>query len=235
MTDIQIVSLAITAECVGISSENLLWSKIRKDYPDLFPYLVNRVTFNLRQKSLRELILQCAELMGAEFTKPGESFVIDSIPIPTCKIVREKSSKACRRIQYDEVLAKKGYSSILGGYFIGYKMHIITTESGVYRDMLLTSGNEHDTTFLKLLGSDDTHLKDRELLGDRGYIGVATQLRLFNEIGVKLKVPYRRNQRDFKKYSTIRKLKRKTIEVVFSQSVTILDSAYFRTFSIHFS
>lgn len=217
MSDLQIVSLAITAECAEITSENLLWIKIRKDYPGLFPYLVHRATFNRRRKKLRDLILHCAEILGSTITKPDESFVIDSMPIPTCKIVREKRSMACRREEYDEVLARKGYSPMLSGYFIGYKMHIITTESGVYRDMLLTSGNDHDTTFLKLLGSDDEHLKDREILGDRGYIGAATQLRLFNEIGIKLRVPYRRNQNDFKTYSRIRKLKRKSIEVVFSQ------------------
>jgi hypothetical protein len=217
MSDLQIVSLAIAAECTEITSENLLWSKIKKDYPDMFPCLVHRATFNRRRKMLRDITLQCAELLGSVLTKPDESFVIDSMPVPTCKIVRERKSKACRREEYDEVMAKKGYSSILGGFFIGYKIHIITTESGVYRDLLVTSGNEHDTVFLKHLGQADDHLRGRELIGDRGYIGAATQLQLFDEIHLTLKVPYRRNQKDFKRYSKIRKLKRKTIEVVFSQ------------------
>jgi len=217
MSDLQIISLAITAECTQITSENLLWAKIIKDYPHMFPHLVHRTTFNRRRKMLREIILLCTEKMAEMMVVKDESFVVDSIPIPICKIVRERRSKACRRVEYDEVLANKGFNMILGGYFIGFKMHIITTESGVYRDMLLTSGSDHDTTFLKLLGQSDEHLKNRELLGDRGYIGKATQLRLFKEVGLKLKVPYRRNQKDFKKYSRIRKLKRKTIEVVFSQ------------------
>lgn len=217
MSDLQIVCLAIAAECTQITSENLLWSKIKKDYPDMFSYLVHRTTFNRRRKALRDQILQCTDLMTSEITGSVESFVIDSIPIPTCKIVREKWSKACRREAHDEVMAKKGYNKIMGGYFIGYKLHLITTESGVYRDLLITSANEHDTVFLKLLGADDDHLAGRELLGDRGYIGVPTQLRLFEEIGLSLRVPYRRNQKDFKKYSNNQKLKRKTIEVVFSQ------------------
>ena len=217
MSDLQIVSLAITAECAQITSENLLWSKIEKDYPKMFQHLVHRTTFNRRRKVLRELIVLCTEKLAVMMADSDESFIIDSIPIPVCKIIRERKSKACRRAEYDEYLANKGFNSILGGYFIGYKMHIITTESGVYRDMLLTPGSDHDTTFLKLLDKADEHLKDRELLGDRGYIGRDTQLRLFKEIGLQLRVPYRRNQKDFKKYSKVRKLKRKTIEVVFSQ------------------
>ena len=217
MSDLAIVSLVITAESLQITSENLLWSKIQKDYPDMFPNLIHRASFNRRRKALRELLLLCTERLAEPMIDPNESFIIDSIPLPTCKIIREKQSKACRRIEYDEVVANKGHNRILGGYFIGYKMHIIATESGVYRDLLLTSGSTHDTAFLKLLKSNDDHLNGREVLADRGYIGKATQLRLFQELGLQLKVPYRRNQKDYKRYSKIKKYKRKTIEVVFSQ------------------
>ncbi len=59
MSDLAIVSLVICAECLEVTSENLLWSKIKKDYPNLFAALVHRATFNRRRKSLRNLILQC--------------------------------------------------------------------------------------------------------------------------------------------------------------------------------
>jgi len=217
MSDLSVVSLVITAECLQITSENLLWSKLRKDYVRLFPDLIHRATFNRRRKALRGLILDCTELLAAKLVREEEEFIIDSIPIPTCKLIREKHSKTCRRAEWDEVLANKGYSPILGGYFIGYKMHLVTTTSGVYRDLLVTAGSEHDTVFLKLFNKEDYHLENRVLLGDRGYIGRQIQLRLFEELGLDLQVPYRRNQKDFKQYSKPLKIKRKTIEVVFSQ------------------
>ena len=217
MSDLAIVSLVITAESLQITSENLLWAKINKDYPQMFPRLIHRASFNRRRKALRELLLRCAECLAEPMIDRNESFIIDSIPLPTCKLIREKRSKACRRKEFDEVLANKGFNKIMGGYFIGYKMHVITTEAGVYRDLLLTSGSTHDTAFLKLLESNDDHLRGREILGDRGYIGKATQLRLFQEVGIQLHVPYRRNQKDYKKYDILKKRKRKTIEVVFSQ------------------
>ena len=37
MSDLEILSLSITSECLGIDSENLLWSKIQKDYSDKLP------------------------------------------------------------------------------------------------------------------------------------------------------------------------------------------------------
>ena len=166
---------------------------------------------------LRDLILQCTEKMAAHLVKDDEPFIIDSIPISICKIVRELSSKACRREQFDEVMSNKGFNTILGGYFVGYKMHIITTSTVVYRVMLLTPGSVHDSVFLKEINQEDHHLRNRVLLGDRGYIGRATQLRLFEKVELNLNIPYRRNQHDFKKYDMSKKLQRKTIEVVFSQ------------------
>ena len=36
LSDIDIISLALTAEACQIDSENLLWSKLKTDYPNLF-------------------------------------------------------------------------------------------------------------------------------------------------------------------------------------------------------
>lgn len=217
MSDLDIICLTLTAESLQITSENLLWSKIQKDYPLLFPNLIHRTSYNRRKKALRDVFLACTERFALPMVKDSDSFIIDSFPVPTCKIIREKHSKACRRPEMDEVLSNKGYNPILGGYFIGYKIHLITTESGVYRDLLVTSASVHDSAFLKEISMQDEHLYNRELLGDRAYIGHNTQLRLFEQTGLKVQVPYRRNQKNYKAHKPILKLKRKTIEVVFSQ------------------
>lgn len=217
MSDLDGISLAIAAECIEVTSENLLWYKLKKDYLELFPNLIHRASFNRRKKSLRETLLYCTEKLAAPMIDDQEAFLIDSIPIPTCKIVREKSSKACRRPELDQVVANKGYNPIVGGYFIGYKMHIISTEQGEYRDLLITQANAHDSIFLKEITTDDKHLEGRVLLGDRGYIGQATQLSLFEQAGIYLDVPYRRNQKDYQVYDPEKRIKRKSIEVVFSQ------------------
>lgn len=217
MSDLEVISLAIAAECVQVSSENLLWSKLRTDYSNLFPNLIHRTSYNRRRKALRDTVLHCTEMMASRMVSDQEAFLIDSIPVPTCRIVREHSSKACRRPDRDVVVANKGFNRILGGYFIGYKMHIITSETGVYRDLLLTPASTHDSAFLKEISPDDTHLYGRTLIGDRGYIGHSTQMRLFEEVRLQLDVPYRRNQHDFKTYDLDKRIKRKSIEVVFSQ------------------
>ncbi len=67
------------------------------------------------------------------------------------------------------------------------------------------------------MSPDDTHLSGHTLLADRAYIGRQLHLDLLEELNLKVDVPYRRNQKDYKKYDPIKKIKRKTIEVVFSQ------------------
>ena len=55
MSDLEIITLSITSECLGIDSENLLWCKIKKDYSKYFPNLIHRTRYNARRKTLRNV------------------------------------------------------------------------------------------------------------------------------------------------------------------------------------
>ena len=219
MSDMEVISLSIAAECVQIDSENLLWSKLQTDYPDLFIELPHRTKFNKRRKRLVDTMGGCMRNLSDIICAKSESrtLIIDSMPIPTCRLVREHNSKACRNLKFDEALADKGKNSIMGGWFIGYKFHLITTDTGIYKDLMISSASVHDSYYLKLIDSNYTHLKDQELLGDRAYIGKAIQLSLFEDLELTVNVPYRCNQKNFIKYDESKKIIRKTIEVIFSQ------------------
>jgi len=79
--------------------------------------------------------------------------------------------------------------------------------------MMGTSASVHDSAFFKILTSECLHLRVKELLGDRSYIGQATQLRLFEELDLTLSIPYRRKKKDFVKYD-FRKLSEKRLKYV---------------------
>ena len=214
MSDVEIISLALTAECLGIDSENLLWSKIQKDYRHKFPKLIHRTRYNARRKALSDWFIYCSHIWSERITDESEEYIVDSIPIPVCKIAREKSSRVCRK-EKDLVLASKGYSSTDKQYFIGYKLHLIVSSSGVFQECELMPGNVHDINFLKML--EHTHLSNCTLIGDRAYRSSPMQLHLFEEFQIELSVPFRRNQRDYREYSETKRIKRKRIETVFSQ------------------
>jgi endo-1,4-beta-D-glucanase Y len=48
MTDLQTIALSCMMKAQVIDSENLLWSKLKKDYPSLFGELIDRSRFNPR-------------------------------------------------------------------------------------------------------------------------------------------------------------------------------------------
>lgn len=214
MSDLEILSLSITSECLGIDSENLLWSKIQKDYSDRFPNLIHRTRYNARRKSLSEWLIYCCDIWSEQMSEEDDLFIIDSIPIPVCKISREKGSTVGRK-HTDDLTASKGWSATDQQYFIGYKLHLITSSSGVFQEYALWPANVHDINFLKQLG--ETHLCHCKLIGDRAYRSAPLQLDLFRSHEIELTVPYRKNQRDFSPYPYELKIKRKRIETVFSQ------------------
>jgi len=214
MSDLEIISLAITSECLGIDSESLLFSKLKKDYSDRFKNLIHRTNYNRRKKNLEPWIIRVAQKLSASIEDTKKDYIIDSIPIAVCKICRAPRSTVCRKPE-DEVKASRSFDSTISQYFVGYKLHLIVSSLGVYQHHKLLPANKHDLTMLKEL--EYTHLFNCVLIGDKAYRSNPLQLKLFDHFQIELSSPYRRNQKDFKKYPYERKITRKRIETCFSQ------------------
>ena len=90
MTGLEVIALSITAECVHIDFENILWSKLQKDYTTLFKQLPHRTKFNKRRKRLTETMNHCLNKLSDILSEElgTDTLIIDSMPIPTCRIVR---------------------------------------------------------------------------------------------------------------------------------------------------
>lgn len=214
MSDLDIISLSITSECLGIDSESLLFSKLNKDYSKQFPNLIHRTRYNARRKSLREWILLCADIWSEKLSIGETNYIIDSIPIPVCKICRAPRSTVCQK-QQDEIKASQGFDSTIRQFYRGYKLHLIVSSLGVYQHMKILPANIHDINYLKEL--EETHLIKCTLIADRAYRSAPLQMDLFSNWQIDLSVPYRINQKDYQVYPYEMKIKRKRIETTFSQ------------------
>ncbi len=114
----------------------------------------------------------------------GISF-IDSTPLRSCHIKREKQHKTFKGI------AQKGQCSI--GWFYGFKLHLIINDKGEILDFILTAGNVDDREPLK---SMDLHKRIfGKLFGDKGYIGKDLFEQLFVD-GVHLITKLRKNMKN---------------------------------------
>ncbi len=212
MADLEVIALACMMEALGIDSENLLWSKIKKDYPGLFFHLISRTRFNRRRRRLQPYIIKVQDKVSARLEDQSQSMVIDSIPVPVVKMARERTYRAFRKSF--ETAPAKGYSSVNKGWFIGYKLHVVIFDNGVVQQSGVTKGNVHDINYLK--GINKLPAK-KQLLGDRAYRSNPLQMDLFDRYKVKLRVPFRINQHDYKKHPKKYKSKRQMVETFFAQ------------------
>ena len=102
--------------------------------------------------------------------------IVDSMPCSVVRNSRERSFALCKEDPSNA--PRKGYSAVDKKLFIGYKLHLLMSEHGVFQDMQITPGNVHDVNFLKDMCIEE-YTKGKTLLGDRGYISREVQTDLF--------------------------------------------------------
>ncbi len=212
LSDVQVVALSCTMETLGTRSENLLWSKLKTDYASLFPHLICRTRFNRRRRRLQPFVERLQAKVAERLQAESDNLVVDSLPVPVVKLAREKTYKAFR--QTFDTAPAKGYSAVTRSWFIGYKLHVIIYDNGVVQQSSLTKGNVHDINFLK----EVERLPEGKLLpGDKAYRSLPLQMELFEKFEVKLKVPFRINQHDYKRHPKRYRRKRQMVETFFAQ------------------
>lgn len=211
-SDIEVIALSLTAECLSIDSENYLFSKLNKEYRDDFENLISRRQYNDRRKLLFEKTEFVRKSMSERINRQADIFAIDSMPLEICKISREQRNKMGKESAAHS--PDKGYCSSQKKYFYGYKLHSVCSAAGVIQSLDLTKASVHDVHYLK----DVKELfSNCMIIGDKGYIGRQHQINLFESAGIELEVPLRNNQKEQKPTMWILKKVRKRIETVFSQ------------------
>jgi hypothetical protein len=211
-SDIEVIALSLTAECLGIDSENHLFSKLNKEYLHDFENLISRRQYNDRRKLLFEKTETVRKSMAERINEQADIFAIDSMPLEICKISREQRNKMGKESAHHS--PDKGYCASQKKYLYGYKLHSVCSSAGVIQSLDLTKASVHDVHYLK----DVKELfSNCMIIGDKGYIGRQHQINLFEVAGIELEVPLRSNQKEQKPTMWILKKVRKRIETVFSQ------------------
>ena len=131
MSDLEVISLAISAEILEINSERFLFTKLKTDYSSAFPNLIDRTRFNRRRRGLQKQIMKLNKRMSLLLDCNTSILLVDSMPCPVVKNSRERSFKVCK--ETFEHSPRKGYSAVDKRYFIGYKLHLLTTEKEAFR------------------------------------------------------------------------------------------------------
>lgn len=207
LSDIELIAIDLTSEFLGIDSERDLFRKL----PVSLLSKIERSVYNRRKRRLfyhRNLLRKkLAYNIGLQ-----DYYIVDSMPLEICKLSRSSRSSICRE-EY-QTAPDKGYCASQDNTYYGYKLHAVCTIDGVFTDFDLSQASTHDIHYLKNIKS---LYQDCTILGDKGYLSIDYQRDLFSSNQIRLEVPMRKNQYNYKLQAYIFRKSRKRIETLFSQ------------------
>jgi hypothetical protein len=208
LSDIELVSVALTAEYLSIDSEHQLFRKL----PCYLSERIERSVYNRRRRRLFPYI-EKLRLKMSELIVPFEDyFVVDSMPLEVCKLSREHKVKICR--EAFDTAPNRGFCASQNMHFFGYKLHAVCSIGGVFKSFDLTKASVHDIHYLKNIKDEFSNCT---IIGDKGYLSADYQLDMFECKRIKLETPMRKNQINFRPQTYIFKKARSRIETLFSQ------------------
>lgn len=211
-SDLEVVTLGITAEAFGFDSENLLFHRLHYECKQDLPNLISRRQFNARRKLTARLAGNIRKQIAISIDGAEDVFCIDSKPVKVCQNARAKRCAMGR----DNIAAAPdwGYCVSQGLHYYGYKLHAVCGIGGVIHSYDMTPASVHDLHYLHAV---KWKYQDCMMLGDKGYLSAEVQKNLFETVNISLEVPYHLNQKNWRPPSWACKRFRKRIETVFSQ------------------
>ncbi len=208
LTDLELISVNLTAEYMGIDSEYQLF----RELPIEIKSKIERSVYNRRKRRLFPNIESIRFKLSEAFNEFEDCYILDSMPLEVCKLSRSNRSAICKNETWSS--PNRGFCASQNTSYYGYKLHAVCSVRGVFKSIDISPASVHDIHYLK----DVKHqLKDCTLLGDKGYLSSDYQLDLFQTSNIKLTIPTRKNQLNHKKHPYVFRKNRKRIETLFSQ------------------
>lgn len=207
LSDIELIAIDLTSEYMSIDSEYQLFRTLPND---LF-CKIERSVYNRRKRKLFYHREQLRKKLANQISS-HDYYIVDSMPLEVCKLSRSTRSRICKE-EY-ETMPDNGYCASQGNNYYGYKLHAVCTIDGVFTDFDLTQASIHDIHYLKNI---KRVFENCTVLADKGYLSVDYQRDLFSSNQIRLEVPMRKNQKDYKPQAYIFRKSRKRIETLFSQ------------------
>lgn len=96
LSDLELITLSLTAEYMGIDSENHLFRILPKFFTDK----IERTVYNRRRRRLMSFTNIIRLQLSQIFNEFVNYFIVDSMPLEVCKISRSTRSKVCKEERF---------------------------------------------------------------------------------------------------------------------------------------
>ena len=150
--------------------------------------------------------------MSEKFNEFENYYIVDSMPLEVTKLSRSYRISICKETFYTS--PDRGYCASQKMHYYGYKLHAVCSVDGVIKSADISKASVHDIHYLKDIKQ---HFNNCVIIADKGYLSADYPLDLFENYQIKLEVPMRKNQHNYKKQFYVFRKKRKRIETLFSQ------------------
>jgi len=208
LKDIELIAMNLTSEYMSIDSECQLFRII----PEVLSSKIERSVYNRRKRKLFTSMEFIRKKLSERFNEFEDYYIVDSMPLEVAKLSRSSRSTICKE-SYDTA-PNKGFCASQNMMFYGYKIHAVCSINGIFKSFDISKASVHDIHYLKDIKNQ---FSDCVILGDKGYLSADYQLDLFESKQIKLEVPMRKNQNNYKKQAYVFRKSRKRIETLFSQ------------------
>lgn len=208
LSDKELIAINLTAEYMSIDSECQLFRVL----PKTLKSRIERSVYNRRKRKLFTHQEEIRKQLVSKFNEFEDYFIVDSMPLEVCRLSRSGRSNICKESPF--AYPDKGFCASQQLHYYGYKLHAVCSIKGVIENMDITPASVHDIHYLKDIKAQ---MKNCTLLGDKGYLSSNQQINLFESASVRLEVPMRKNQKDYKNQPFVFRKSRKRIETLFSQ------------------
>lgn len=140
--------------------------------------------FNRRVHQLAHWLQFIIETLGAVFAD-NSVFIVDSMPIPTCRRAR---AWRCRKVRGKDFC---GYCAAKKEKFFGFRLHLICTADGLPVRYTFLPGGWHDLTPIYELTAELP--AEATVFGDKGYVGAPIAEFILDDNQVRLVAQPRKN------------------------------------------
>ena len=158
MTDSEVLLTALIAARAFRGNLSLACKFLKEN--KYCPHMLSKSRFNRRIHQFPEWLW--LEVMKTFcFERNVQEHIVDSFPIQTCRMARRYRSNLFVGDQY------LGYNAAHKQWYVGLKVHLISTAKGNPLSFIISPGSEHDLTALKIM--EIPLGRESILYGDKAY------------------------------------------------------------------
>lgn len=131
------------------------------------PNMLTKSRLNRRMHAIPDHMWQAIiEFISTLIQPDARVFLIDSFPVSACHLVRANRRMMLKGKEFI------GYNASKKGWFVGVKIHVLTTQQGCPKTFAISPGSNHDLTVFKRMYLGGL-AQGAIIIGDKAYLSAS--------------------------------------------------------------